>query len=121
MKRFLTPLAELIGESAGAAFIWIVLTIIAGAAIGIGIGYLIGNIKIGDKTIWEHLGDIFYGWFYAPPDDCTILYELYLRAKADRKKYESSGSTLDKSVMISLLTTERDLLQRYIDLKCEGI
>jgi hypothetical protein len=116
--RVITPMAEYLGASAGGVpLLWAILACIAAAGLGMLVGWLIGNVKIGDQTIHEHLADFFYWLFWAPAAACEKLWEAYLKAKERRRQYQNSGSTLDKSVMIPLLAEETAILSAYVD-KC---
>lgn len=113
--RVITPMAEYLGGTAGGLpYLWIVLACLAAAGLGALIGWLIGQIKIGDQTIHDHLADFFYWLFWSAPASCTATWQAYLQAKQRRRDYEASGTTLDKDVMVPLLTQEIAFLSSYV-------
>jgi hypothetical protein len=112
-------LAEYLGGTACAAtvaFLWYVVAILAAAGLGWLVGRLIGKIRIGGRSIDEHVQDFFYWLFYAPPDGCDEAYDEYMKALERTRQLEASGAS--KEARIASLSQAIVMLQQFIDLKC---
>jgi hypothetical protein len=70
------------------------------------IGKWIGKQEVDGKTINEWLSDAIYYEYFAISDDCLDAEASYYAAAKARRDYENSGPTLDRSVMLALLSKE---------------
>jgi hypothetical protein len=76
------------------------------------IGKWIGKQQIDGRTINDWLTDALYYEYFAIADECLDLEAAYYGAAKARRDYEKSGPTLDRSVMLALLSREYSLLLR---------
>jgi hypothetical protein len=101
--------------AAGGAFIAGIIAALIGGYIA---GKWIGSIKVDDKKIDDWLTDGIFLYYLDDPDGCDDLWEEYIRARAAREAYESSGPTLDKSIVVPLIAAEIRILTKYLKGKC---
>jgi len=119
LVRFCTLLAEYLGGTgcaAPVAFFWYIIALAAAAGLGWALGRLIGKIRIGGKSVDEHVQDFFYWLFYAPPQGCDEAYEEYMKALERFRQLDASGAA--KEAKIASLSQAIYMLQIFIDLKC---
>ncbi|HYL76821.1 MAG TPA: hypothetical protein VEU96_21575 [Bryobacteraceae bacterium] len=100
---------------AGAAGLGVIAACLIALGVGVAIGKWIGGIEIKGKTVVDWIAD---GMYWLVSDDCDDIYAVYIEMRNLRRTYESSGPTLDKSVMIPLLVNEAAALKRYLDKPC---
>jgi hypothetical protein len=86
--------------------------------IGIKIGQWIGKRKVREKTVNEWLEDAIYLEYFDTSDDCKDVEAEYCRARAARREYENSGPTVDKSIVLPLISREYYWLSRFLKLRC---
>lgn len=101
--------------AAATAFAQVIACLLA-AGLGCLIGWLIGNIKIGDKTIHEWLGDCFYWLFWAPSGGCDVTYAQFVRFQSYAREARESGDDQTETIMLG---TAIAALQQYISLECD--
>jgi hypothetical protein len=104
-----------VAAAAATAFAQVIACVLA-FGLGCLIGWLIGNIKIGDKTIHEWLGDCFYWLFWAPSGGCDFAYAQFVRFQSAAEAVRDLG---DGDAEIALLATAIAALQQYVALECE--
>jgi hypothetical protein len=109
LTAFLAQIRALIaGELGGATVGFAIRMGLYALAFYIGhlIGKWIGKQQVDGKTVNDWLADGIYYEYFAISDDCLDAEAAYYAAAKARRDYENSGPTLDKSVMLALLSKE---------------
>jgi len=100
----------------------VLLVILAGLAIGIGIGCLIGSMEIDGKSVWDHIADGMYGaWLHkSGQGSCDELWRLCVAASNARRTFENEGGT-DRHILLAFLRQELSLYRQYLQKPCSDV
>ena len=104
------------GGSAAGTALWYIFLILAAFGLGCLIGWLIGNIQIGDQTIHEWLGDCFYWLLFAPSKDCTEAYALFQEGWSRVRNARRDGNTDAEAAGLAIAILG---LREYLEQECE--
>jgi hypothetical protein len=108
------------GSQAGAAFVPLLLVVLALVG-GYALGRLIGQTKVGDQTVDEHVAEfIFLGspFFESGrvPEGCKEAFEGFVKAWERRREFEGMGGPRD--LILHFLQEEIDHLKFIIENRC---
>lgn len=120
--RGLAPLAGAGGAEAGAVSVallhGIVLCIIA-AYVGYWLGRVIGNTRVGDLTVDEHLADYFSSLYDAYVGECQVPLGQFIDNHAARRGVEALDDP-PAALIRFYLQAEIEDLDRLIEKDCDG-